>query len=56
VQTGNTDKFDAQMVHDVIASGTAAYLASYRVTMLIMAVLIASLAAGCFWILRRRVV
>ncbi len=55
VQTGSTDKFDAQMVHDVIAGGTSAYLASYRVTMLIMAALIAFIAAVCFWLLQRRV-
>jgi hypothetical protein len=44
---------DARRAADVVASGTSAYLASYRITMLIMAVLIAALAADCFWILRR---
>jgi DHA2 family multidrug resistance protein-like MFS transporter len=54
VQTGDTDRFDAQLVREVIASGTSAYLGSYRLTMLIMAALIALMAAACFWILPRR--
>jgi hypothetical protein len=41
-------------VHEVIASGTSAYLSSYRVTMLIMAGLIALTAVLCFWILPRK--
>ena len=55
VQTGNTDRFDAKMVHDVVASGIEAYLASYRITMLIMAALIAVVAMLCFWLLPRRI-
>jgi Flp pilus assembly protein TadB len=51
VQAGNTDKFDARLVHDVIASGTSAYLASYHITMLAMAVLIALIALLCLWLL-----
>jgi DHA2 family multidrug resistance protein-like MFS transporter len=54
VQTGDTERFDARLVHEVIASGTSAYLSSYRVTMLIMAALIALTAVACFWILPRR--
>jgi DHA2 family multidrug resistance protein-like MFS transporter len=53
VQTGNTDKFDAKLIQEVIASGISAYLSSYRATMLIMAALIALTAALCFWILPR---
>ena len=53
MQAGDTDKFDARLVHEVIASGTSAYLASYRVTMLIMAALIASIALLCLWLLPR---
>lgn len=53
VQAGNTDKFDARLVHEVIASGTLAYLASYRVTMLVMAALIAGIAVVCLWLLSR---
>jgi uncharacterized membrane protein YccC len=53
VQTGNTDKFDAKLVQEIIASGISAYLSSYRATMLIMAALIALTAALCFWILPR---
>lgn len=55
VQTGNTDRFDAKTVHEVVSSGIEAYLTSYRITMLIMAALIALVAAVCFWILPRRV-
>jgi DHA2 family multidrug resistance protein-like MFS transporter len=54
VQTGNTDKFDARLVHEVIANGTTAYLSSYRITMLIMAGLIALIAALSYWILARK--
>jgi len=54
VQTGDTDKFNVKLVQEVIASGTSAYLSSYRATMLIMAALIALSAALCFWILSRR--
>jgi MFS transporter, DHA2 family, multidrug resistance protein len=54
VQTGDTEKFDARMVLDVIASGTSAYLSSYRITMLVMAGTIAAIAALCFWLLPRR--
>ena len=53
VQTGDTDGFNAKLVQEVIASGTSAYLDSYRATMLIMAGLIALTAALCFWILPR---
>jgi MFS transporter, DHA2 family, multidrug resistance protein len=54
VPAGDTDKFDARLVHEVIASGTSAYLASFRVTMLAMAALIASIALLCLWLLPRR--
>ncbi len=54
VQMGDTDKFDARLVHEVIASGTSAYLASYRTTMLVMAALIALIALLCLWLLPRR--
>lgn len=54
VQTGNTEKFNAKMVQDVVANGISAYLGSYRVTMLVMAALIALIAALCFWILPGR--
>lgn len=54
VQAGNTDKFDARLVHEVIASGTSAYLTSYHVTMLAMAALIALIALLCLWLLPRR--
>ena len=51
VQTGDTDRFDARLVHEVIASGTSAYLSSYRVTMLAMAALIALIALVCLLLL-----
>jgi MFS transporter, DHA2 family, multidrug resistance protein len=54
VQAGNTDRFDAGLVHEVIASGTSAYLASYHITMLAMAALIALIALLCLWLLPRR--
>ncbi|SKA28937.1 Major Facilitator Superfamily protein [Enhydrobacter aerosaccus] len=54
VQTGNTDNFNPDIVHQVIASGTEAYLSSYRATMLIMAALVAVIAVLCLWILPRR--
>ena len=54
VQAGNADKFDARLVHEVIASGTSAYLASYHITMLAMAALIALIALLCLWLLPRR--
>jgi DHA2 family multidrug resistance protein-like MFS transporter len=54
VQTGNTDKFDARLVHEVIANGTTAYLSSYRITMLVMAGLITLIAALSYWILARK--
>ncbi len=54
VQTGNTDRFDAKLVHEVIANGTTAYLSSYRVTMLVMAGLIILIAALSYWILARK--
>jgi hypothetical protein len=53
VQTADTSGFDARLVHEVIAGGTSAYLDSYRLTMLIMAGLIALTAVLCFWILPR---
>lgn len=53
VQTADTSGFDAKLVHEVIASGTSAYLTSYRMTMLIMAGLIALIAVLCFRILPR---
>ena len=54
VQTGSAEKSDPGIVHQVIASGIDAYLASYRVTMLIMAALIALIAVLCWRILPRR--
>lgn len=54
VQTGNTDKFDARLVHEVIANGTSAYLTSYQITMLAMAAVIALIALVCLWLLPRR--
>ena len=51
VQTGDTDRVDARLVHEVIASGTSAYLSSYRVTMLAMAALIALIALVCLLLL-----
>ena len=54
VQAHGTDGFNAGLVHEVIASGTLAYLASYRMTMLIMAALIALIALLCLWLLSRR--
>jgi MFS family permease len=54
IQTGDTDGFDARTVHEVIASGTAAYLSSYRVTMLAMAALVALIALLCLFLLPRR--
>ena len=54
VQMGDTEKFDARLVQEVIASGTSAYLASYRVTMLVMASLIAVVAVLCLWLLPER--
>lgn len=54
VQAGNTDRFDARLVHEVIASGTSAYLTSYHVTMLAMAAVIALIALVCLWLLPRR--
>jgi predicted MFS family arabinose efflux permease len=54
VQTGDTERFDAKLVQEVVASGTSAYLASYRVTMLVMAALIAVVAVLCLWLLPKR--
>ena len=54
VHAHGTDGFNAGLVHEVIASGTLAYLASYRMTMLIMAALIALIALLCLWLLSRR--
>jgi hypothetical protein len=46
--------FDARLVREVVDSGTAAYLASFRTTMLVMAGLVALVAGLCFWMLSRR--
>lgn len=54
VQAGDTDRFDAKLVHEVIANGTSAYLASYHLTMLAMAALIALIALVCLGLLPRR--
>lgn len=54
VQTGHADRFDVHLVQEVIASGTSAYLTSYRLTMLTMAVVIAAIAVLCLWLLPRR--
>ena len=54
VHTGDTGKFNAALVQEMVASGTSAYLASYRVTMLVMAALIAAVAALCLWLLPKR--
>jgi MFS family permease len=54
VQTGDTGRFNAKLVQEVISSGTSAYLASYRVTMLVMAALIAAVAVLCLWLLPKR--
>ncbi len=54
VQTGHTDRFDAKLVHEVIANGTTAYLGSYRITMLAMAGLISLIAVLSYWILARK--
>lgn len=54
VQPGNTDRFDAKTVRDIIDSGISAYLAGYRATMLVMAGLIALTALLSYWILARR--
>lgn len=54
VQTGDTGQFNAELVREVVASGTTAYLASYRVTMLVMAGVIAAVAVLCAWLLSRR--
>lgn len=54
VQTGDTHRFDAKLVQEVIASGTSAYLTSYRTTMFVMAALVALAAILCFWVLSRR--
>lgn len=54
VQAVSTDKFNAQLVHEVVASGTSAYLASYRATMLLMAASIAVIGVLCLWLLPRR--
>lgn len=54
VQTHETDGFSPRLVHEVIANGTAAYLASYRMTLLIMAALVGLIALLCLWLLPRR--
>lgn len=54
VRTHEAAGFDARLVQEVVASGTTAYLMSYRTTMLIMAASIALIAGLCFWILSRR--
>lgn len=53
VQTHTAPGFDAALVQEVIANGTAAYLQSYRTTMLVMAGVIALTAGVCVWILSR---
>jgi DHA2 family multidrug resistance protein-like MFS transporter len=54
VQTHAAPAYDARLVREVVESGTAAYLMSYRTTMLLMAGVIALIAVVCFWILSRR--
>lgn len=54
VQTHAAPAYDARLVREVVESGTSAYLASYRTTMLVMAGLVAVVALLCFWILGRR--
>lgn len=53
VQTGSTSQFDAEAVHEAIAGGISAYLASYRITMLVMAAIIAVAAILSYLILAR---
>ncbi|WP_422002094.1 MFS transporter [Reyranella sp.] len=53
VQTGTATAYDAKLVQEVIASATTAYLDSYRLTLLVMAALIAVIGVVCFWILPR---
>ncbi|MCA0302972.1 MAG: MFS transporter [Proteobacteria bacterium] len=50
VRTGNAATFDPQVVFDVLATGTTAYLAAFQVSLLVMAGIIAALALAC-WIL-----
>jgi MFS family permease len=54
VQSGDMHLFDAKLVHEVIASGTTTYLASYRTTMFVMAALVVVMAALCLAVLSRR--
>ena len=53
VQTGSDAQFDPHAVHEAIASGLSAYLTSYRITMLIMAAIVALSAAATCAILGR---
>lgn len=54
IRTGNAPGHDPQVVQEVIAAGTAAYLSSYRASLLVMACLIAAIAVLCAWLLRPR--
>lgn len=53
VQTGRVSQFDPQAVHEAIAGGLSAYLASYRITMLIMAAILAAAALLSYLFLAR---
>lgn len=54
VRTGRADGFDPKMVQEVVAQGTAAYMQSYRITLLVMAAVIAAIALVSLWLLSRR--
>jgi hypothetical protein len=53
VQTGSASQFDAKAVHEAVTGGIAAYLASYRITMLVMAGIIAAAAILSYLVLAR---
>lgn len=54
VRTHEAPGFNARLVQEVVANGTAAYLESFRTTMLIMAAATTLIAGLCFWVLSRR--
>ncbi len=53
VRTGSAPGHDPQIVHDVIAKGTVAYMSAYSMSMVAIALLIAAIAVLCAWLLRR---
>jgi hypothetical protein len=54
IRTGSVPGFDPQVVRDVIAKGTVAYMSAYRMSMVVVALVIAAIAVLCAWLLRRR--